>query len=88
MPDQVPAEYSREAGTLHLAHVLEYLIVGQSLDPARNTYTRDYMELLGYGQFTPERLLKERVMPSLTKNRNRIPPEIQSLFLKPAENKT
>jgi hypothetical protein len=41
------------------------------------------MALLGYGQFTPEQLLKERVLLSLLKNKHRIPPEVQSLFTRP-----
>jgi HD-like signal output (HDOD) protein len=87
-PDQLPREFGREAGTLHIAHVLEHLIVGQPIDPSRDIYTQDYMNLLGYGQMTPERLLKERVMPVLVRNRNRIPPEIQSLFTRtPVETK-
>jgi HD-like signal output (HDOD) protein len=82
LPDNVPSEFNRETGTLHVAHVLEHLLVGQPIDPSRDIYTQDYMNLLGYSQWTPERLLKERVVPSLVRNRNRIPPEIQYLFTK------
>ncbi len=78
--DLIPADHNREAGIIHIAHVLEHLVVGQPLDPTRTIFTQEYMSLLGYGQLTPEQLLKERVLPSLMKNRNRIPPEVQSLF--------
>lgn len=81
-PDLIPSEYHREAGTLHVAHVLEHLLVGQPIDPTRTIYTRDYMTLLGFAQLTPENLFKDRVMPSLMKNRTRIPPEVQGLFTK------
>lgn len=81
-PDLIPSEYHRETGVLHVAHVLEHLMVGQEPDPTRTIFTQDYMKLLGFGQTTPEQLLKERILPSLMRNRNRIPPEIQSLFVK------
>jgi HD-like signal output (HDOD) protein len=85
--DLIPAEHNREAGIVHIAHVLEHILVGQPLDAKHTIFTQEYMELLGYGQFTPEQLLMERVLPSLLKNKNRIPPEVQSLFTKPsAEN--
>jgi len=83
-PELVSSEYHREAGTLHIAHVLERLLVGQQPEATRTIYTQDYMSLLGFGQFNAEQLLKERVLPSLLKNKNRIPPEIQSLFTKPS----
>ena len=79
-PDLISQEYHRETATLHIAHVLESLLVGQPLDPTRTIYTKDYMALLGFGDLTPEALLKERIVPTLMKNRTRIPPEIQSLF--------
>ena len=82
-PDLIPAEHNREAGIVHIAHVLEHLLVGQPLDAKHTIFTQEYMALLGYGQLTPEQLLKERVLPSLLKNKHRIPPEVQSLFTKP-----
>jgi HD-like signal output (HDOD) protein len=81
--DLIPAEHNREAGIVHIAHVLEHLLVGQPLDAKHTIFTQEYMALLGYGQLTPEQLLKERVLPSLLKNKHRIPPEVQSLFTKP-----
>ena len=83
-PDLISSEYHRETATLHLAHIMESLLVGQPLDPARTIYTKDYMALLGFANTTPEALLKDRILPSLAKNRTRIPPEIQGLFGKPA----
>ena len=79
-PDLMPSEYHRETATLHIAHAMEHLLVGQPIDPLLSIYTQDYMKLIGLGQFTPEQLFKDRVMPSLMKNRTRIPPEVQSLF--------
>ena len=79
-PDLMPSEYHRETATLHIAHAMEHLLVGQPIDPLRSIYTQDYMKLIGLGQFTPEQLFKDRVMPSLMKNRTRIPPEVQSQF--------
>jgi HD-like signal output (HDOD) protein len=81
--DLIPAEHNREAGIIHIAHVLEHLLVGQPLDANHTIFTQEYMALLGYGQLTLEQLLKERVLPSLLKNKNRIPPEVQSLFTRP-----
>jgi len=40
------------------------------------------MTLIGFGNMNPERLLKERILPSLLKHKNRIPLEVQSLFTK------
>lgn len=83
-PELIPSEFHKETATLHVAHVLEHLLVGQQPEPTRTIFTQDYLSLLGLGQWTPEQLLKERVLPSLLKNKNRIPPEIQSLFAKPS----
>jgi HD-like signal output (HDOD) protein len=87
-PELISSEYHRETGTLHVAHVLEQLLLGQQPEPARTIFTQEYMSLLGFGQMTPEQLLQERILPNLLKNKNRIPPEIQSLFTKtsPAGN--
>jgi HD-like signal output (HDOD) protein len=81
-PDAVTSEYHKETGTLHIAHALEHLLVGQQPEPARNIFTQDYMTLLGFGNMSPEQLLKERILPSLLRNKNRIPLEVQSLFIK------
>ena len=83
-PDLISPEYRRETAALHIAHVLEMLLMDKPLDPSRSIYTADYMGLLGFGNLTPAELLRQRVLPSLTKNRNRIPPEIHSLITKPA----
>ena len=53
-----------------------------SPEPTRNIFTQDYMTLLGFGNMNPEQLLKERILPSLPKHKNRIPLEVQSLFTK------
>jgi HD-like signal output (HDOD) protein len=82
-PDVIAPEYRRDTATLHIAHVLEMLLVDKPLDPCRTIYTTDYMAMLGFGSLKPAALLKERVLPNLVKNRTRIPPEIQSLILKP-----
>jgi HD-like signal output (HDOD) protein len=82
VPDLIPSEYRRETATLHVAHHLEVLLAGQPLDPVTTIYTRDYMGVLGLSYPTPAELLKERVIPSLSKNRQRIPEQIQGLILK------
>jgi putative nucleotidyltransferase with HDIG domain len=82
-PDLISPEHRRETGTVHIAHILELLLVGQPIDPTRSIYTRDYMAVLGFPNLTPEELLKDRVLPNLLKNKSRIPPEIQSIFTKP-----
>ena len=81
-PDLVPAEYRRDTATLHVAHNLEVLLAGQPLDPASTIYTRDYMTVLGLSYPSPAELLKERVIPTLIKNRQRIPDQIQGLIAK------
>ena len=83
-PDLISSDFHRETATLHVAHVLESLLAGQPLDPSRTIFTKDYMALLGFGNYTPETLLKDRILPSLMKNRTRIPPEVHGLFPKPA----
>jgi len=79
-PDLVPAELRREAGVLHIAHVIEALIQGTPLPPDATIYTKDYMKMLGIPSASPQDLLKERVIPSLTRNIHRLPREIQSLL--------
>jgi HD-like signal output (HDOD) protein len=79
-PDRMNAEYRREAGALHIAHVMESMIRGIPLLPESTIYTKDYMTLLGIPTQSPEELLKDRVMPNLTKNLKRLPKEIQQLL--------
>ena len=43
-------------------------------------YTREYMAVLGLPHASPSDLLKERIIPTLTKNRARIPEQIQGLI--------
>ena len=81
-PDLIAPEYRREVAALHIAHVLESLLLRKSLDPSRSIYTADYLAVLGFGTMTPNELLHERVLQSLSRNRVRIPPEIQALVLK------
>jgi HD-like signal output (HDOD) protein len=78
-PDLVPAEYRKEVGLLHLAHVLESLIMGTS-KPESTIYLTDYMALLGLGNTTAEELLKERIIPSLNKNKQRFPKAVQAMI--------
>jgi hypothetical protein len=83
-PNLIAPEFRTEIAALHLAHVLEILLMEKPVNPSRSIYTSDYMSILGFGNLTPGELLKKRILPSLTKNRIRIPPEIHSIILKPA----
>jgi len=81
-PDLVPAEYRREIGTLHVAHVMESLLEGKPVEPASTIYTRDYMALLGASDISPADLLKDRVLPALMKGLRRMPEPIQKILTK------
>jgi HD-like signal output (HDOD) protein len=83
-PDLITPEFRHETAVLHIAHVLEALVMDKPLDPSRSIYCADYMAVLGFRSLTPGELWKERILPNLTKNKARIPPEIHSLILKPA----
>jgi putative nucleotidyltransferase with HDIG domain len=85
-PELMPAEYRRECATLHIAHALETLLMGRAIDPSRAIYTRDYMSMLGLSHTNPADLLKERVLPSLVKNRHRLPEQIHDLIQKASGN--
>jgi HD-like signal output (HDOD) protein len=79
-PELIAPEYRRETATLHIAHVLERILTGQPADPSASIYTREYMALLGLPYANPDDLLRERIIPSLSKNRQRIPEQIQALI--------
>jgi hypothetical protein len=85
-PDLIPAEYRREIGTLHIAHVMESLIQGESIEPTSTIYTRDYMSVLGV-DVAPADLLKDRVMPALMKGLKRMPDSVQKILTKASEAK-
>jgi HD-like signal output (HDOD) protein/CRP-like cAMP-binding protein len=78
-PDSIAPEYRRETATLHIAHILEALLTDQPVDPSSMIYTRDYMGILGLSYATTADLLKQRIIPTLTQNRQRIPKEIRAL---------
>ncbi len=80
-PDLVPAEYRRDAGVLHVAHVLESLLRGGHEEPGAAIFTTDYMAMLGIQNLAPADLLSQRVLPSLRRNAHRLPREIQSFVL-------
>jgi HD-like signal output (HDOD) protein len=82
VPDLIASEYRREIATLHVAHILEQLLAGQPMHPASTIYTSDYMGVLGLSYPTPTDLLKQHVIPSLTKNRQRLPQQIQGVISK------
>lgn len=79
-PDMIAPEHRREVGVLHIAHILEALLAGEVVVPEMTIYTRDYMALLGLSETSPESLLKERILPSLIKNRHRLPEQIRHLI--------
>ncbi len=81
-PDLIAPEYRRETATLHVAHIVELLLAGQPIDPASTIFTHDYMGALGLSYATPGELLKDRLVPTLMKNRQRIPEQIQGLIFK------
>jgi HD-like signal output (HDOD) protein len=83
-PDLIAPEYRRETAGLHIAHVLETLLLERPVEPRKSIYTADYMAVLGFGNLTPAELLKDRILPALLKNRARIPLEIRSIIIKPA----
>lgn len=82
-PDLIAPEYRREAAILHIGHIIELLLMDKPLDPIRNIYTAEHMSLLGFSNMTPGELLKDRILPSLTKNRNKVPLDIHSIIFKP-----
>jgi putative nucleotidyltransferase with HDIG domain len=75
-PDLIPDEYRREAGILHVAHVLEGLLLNVTVAPECRIYTRDYMAILGLPDPTPEGFLKGTLLPGLIRNRHRLPQQI------------
>jgi HD-like signal output (HDOD) protein len=81
-PDLIAPEYRRDAASLHIAHVLEMLLLERPLDPIKTIYTAEYMSVLGFTNTTPQDLLKNRILPNLTKNRARVPPDIHSIIFK------
>ena len=81
-PDLIAPEYRREAAILHIAHVLEMLLVDKPVDPIKSIYTAEYMALLGFGALTPTSLLHDRIIPNLLKNRTRVPPDIHNIVFK------
>jgi HD-like signal output (HDOD) protein len=83
-PDLMAPEYRRDTAALHIAHVLETLLIEKPLEPSRTIYTAEYMGVLGFGALTPAELLKDRILPTLLKNRARIPLEIRNIIIKPA----
>jgi len=82
-PDLIAPEYRREAATLHIAHNIETLLMGNAIDPVRSIYVQEHMALLGFGNLTPTQLFKDRILPSLTKNKTRVPPDIHNLIFRP-----
>jgi HD-like signal output (HDOD) protein len=83
-PDLLAPEYRREAAALHIAHVIEIILMDKTVDPIRSIYTNEYMNLLGFQNMTPAQLLKDRILPNLTKNRNRVPLDVHSIIFKSA----
>ena len=81
-PELVAPEYRKEVAALHIAHVLEALLIDRPIDPIRSIYTPEYMTLLGFPNETPLTLLKDQILPTLTKNRNRVPPDIHTMVFK------
>ena len=86
-PDSIPLEYRREVTTLHIAHILEGLLTGDPIEPTYTIYAQEHMRALGFSYSRPVELLHERVMPSLMRNKLRLPEEIQNLIMKAAEKK-
>ncbi len=86
-PDSIPLEYRRELATLHIAHILELLLKDRPVDPLSAIYAQEYMRTLGFSYSRPAELLNERVIPSLMKNRQRMPEEIHKLIAKAVEKK-
>jgi HD-like signal output (HDOD) protein len=82
LPDLISPEYRRELAALHVAHILETILTHKAVDPTKSIYTADHMAVLGFRNISPADLLTERVLPSLDRNRLRIPPEIQSMVLR------
>ena len=84
-PDLIAPEFRREIGILHIAHVLESLIIRDT--PAATIYTKDYMAAIGITGTTPEALLKERIIPVLTRNLRRLPHGVQTMSSPPSKRK-
>ena len=80
MPDQIAPEFRMDVGVLHLAHVLESILMGTPGSVESTIYTREYMALLGIASPTPEDLLKTLILPSLTRNQQRLPKSLRTLI--------
>lgn len=81
-PDLIAPEYRREVASIHIAHNLEMLLLDRPVDPIKSIYTPEYMAVLGFSNTTPAELLKDKILPNLTKNKTRVPPDIHSLIFK------
>jgi len=83
-PDRIPEEIRREVGILHVAHVLEGILLNVPVPPEGRIYTREYMSLLRLPKATPEEYMKEIILPGLLRNRHRLPQQIADIL--PADN--
>jgi len=84
-PDLIAPEYRREAAALHVAHVLEMLLLDRPVDPVKSIYTPEHMAVLRLDHMSPAELLRDRVLPNLSRNKTRVPPDVHSIVFRSVE---
>ena len=79
-PDAVDAAYRKEVAILHVAHILEGIMTGKPLDPARHAFYGEHTDMLGIPRMEASDLYQTKILPAMMKNKQRLPLEIRHLL--------
>ena len=79
-PDIIPMEIRNNVAILYLAHLCFKLIEGTSDSALPDIFMLEYMKLLGWNQPNPNRIIREQLLPILTKSINTYPIAFRKLL--------
>jgi len=79
-PDAIDPEFRQDLAVLHLAHLFEDMVQGETPDPGKRVHSQAYMRVLGLEGQTPEGFFMSRIAPALSRNKQRYGLEVRQLI--------
>ncbi|MBI4473690.1 MAG: HDOD domain-containing protein [Acidobacteria bacterium] len=79
-PGEIDESCRKEVAVVYLAHIFEGILTGKPFNRAAQAFVTDYFELLRLSPADIDEFYRLKLLPSLTRNRQRMPAEIRQVL--------
>jgi HD-like signal output (HDOD) protein len=79
-PDAIDGAHRKEVAVLYFAHLIEEIMTGKPVDPAKQPFNREHFAVLGIPPGDISEIYQTKILPGLMRNKQRLSAEIRQLL--------